>query len=154
MTNGQTILKQLMRTGLVCGTLGLSGCGGDGVALNGKIFDWMGVSESAQSVNKSEPKLVDRAPLVVPPNLSRLPEPGSEAPQDANFNLNDPDQKRIAAAAEREKLHRQYCSGDKNWQERALNRNAEAPRSPFGPCNQFIGNALQPSNSGTQTKTQ
>ncbi len=152
MTGVQISFMHCARTALLAVTLALSGCASDGLELNGKIFDWMGVSESAQAANKREPKLADRAGLIVPPNLARLPEPGSEQPQDANFNLNDPDQKRIAAAADREREHKAYCSGEKNWKERALDKNATAARSPYGPCNLLIGDSLQPSNTGTQTK--
>jgi hypothetical protein len=131
----------------------VTGCGGvDGVELNGKVFDWMGVSESAQAANKREPKLAERTGIVIPPSLNRLPEPGSEAPQDTGLNLNDPDQKRQMAAAQRELDHKAYCSGEKNWRERAMDKNAETARSPYGPCNQFIGNALQSYGSGQQKR--
>ena len=152
MTGVPMSIKRAMCAAVVAATAALSGCASDGLELNGKIFDWIGVSESAQAANKREAKLSERSGLIVPPNLARLPEPGSEQPQDANFNLNDPDQKRIATAANREREHKAYCSGEKNWQERALNKNAEAARSPYGPCNQFIGDAFQPANTGTQTK--
>jgi hypothetical protein len=151
MTGVQKYLKRTLNAAVLAASLGLTGCAGDGVELNGKIFDWMGVSESAQAANKREPKLADRTGLIVPPNLARLPEPGSEQPQDANFNLNDPDQKRIAAAADREREHKAYCSGEKNWKERALDKNAAAARSPHGPCNQFVGDALQ-NSTGPQAK--
>ncbi len=157
MTGVQTttrgVLRAMTLVATLTATLALGGCGGvDGVELNGKIFDWMGVSESAQAANKREPKLADRSGLVVPPNLARLPEPGSDAPQDASFNLNDPDQKRAQAVADREREHKAYCSGEKNWRERAMNKNAESARSPYGPCNQFIGDALQSAAGGSQPK--
>ena len=59
---------------MLCGSL--AGCGS--VALEGKVFDWMGVSESAQAAAKREPKLADRSPLVLPPDTSRLPPPDAE----------------------------------------------------------------------------
>ena len=144
----------LCMTALTLGaTLALAGCGGDGVELNGKLFDWMGVSESANSATKREPKLADRSPLIVPPNMQRLPEPGSEgAPPDVSLALNDPERLKAQAAADREKLHQQYCSGEKNWKERALDRNAPAARSPYGPCNQFIGDSLQPNTAAKTVK--
>jgi hypothetical protein len=141
-------LRSIKRPAGLALTIGLSlslvGCGGlDGVELNGKVFDWMGVSEAAQAKNKVEPKLAERSSLVVPPNMARLPEPGSGAAPLETATINDPDKRRAMAAAEREKLHREYCSGERNWKERALNPTADTSRSPFGPCNQFIGNALQ-----------
>jgi hypothetical protein len=56
----------------------LSGCAdGSGLELNGKMFDWIGISPSALAARRDEPKLADRAPLVIPPDSARLPEPGS-----------------------------------------------------------------------------
>lgn len=48
----------------------LGGCGA--VEFEGKIFDYMGVSGGGQ---KAEPRMSERAPLMVPPNLARLPAP-------------------------------------------------------------------------------
>ena len=109
----------------------------DGVQLEGKVFDWMGVSPSALEGSKSEPKMSDRAPLVVPPNVARLPEPGTGQPP-ANTDiasLKDPDLRKKAAAAERERLHLAYCRGDVQWKDKALNpQSTGANRSPYGPC--------------------
>src|SRR5262245_22108446 len=111
----------------------LSGCA-DGVELNGKVFDWMGVSPAAQESRRTEPKLADRAPLVMPPDVNRLPEPGSDkgAPQIAWPD--DPEQRKVREAKERERLHLAYCSGELQWKERVLSKNPDAPRSPYGPC--------------------
>lgn len=109
----------------------------DGVQLEGKVFDWMGVSPSALEGSKSEPKLADRAPLVVPPSVTRLPEPGTGQPP-ANTDiaaLKDPDLRKKAAAAERERLHLAYCRGEVQWKDKALNPTGMgANRSPYGPC--------------------
>lgn len=48
----------------------LGGCGG--VEFEGKVFDYMGVSGNRQ---KADPHMTERAPLMVPPNLQKLPEP-------------------------------------------------------------------------------
>ena len=50
----------------------------DGLEVNGKLFDWMGISSSAMEQSQREPQVAARAPLVLPPNSNRLPEPGSE----------------------------------------------------------------------------
>lgn len=160
MTSRSTIrIAVLVLT--VGASFALYGCGAvDGVDLNGRVFDWMGVSESAQAKNKTEPKVAERAPLVVPPNMARLPEPGSN--QGGNIETaavqaqgqvawpNDPDRRKALAAAEREKIHREYCTGERTWKERAMNPNADTSRSPYGPCNMFIGDMFQPSKTGTQ----
>ena len=123
----------------VASMLLLSGCA-DGVELNGKVFDWMGISPAAQEANRREPTLAERAPLVVPPNTGRLPEPGSENAPAQTVWPDDPEQRKVRQAEERERQHLAYCRGDKNWKERALNKeSAAAPRSPYGPCPSILG---------------
>ena len=76
--------------------LPLSGCS-DGLELNGKIFDVLGVSQAAQAAKASEPKLAARPGLVLPPDASRLPQPGSGGTDEGGVALAsvvDPDAKR------------------------------------------------------------
>jgi len=54
---------------LGCATL-LGGCGA--VELEGKVFDYMGVSGDRQ---QADVRMGERAPLMVPPNVSSLPAP-------------------------------------------------------------------------------
>jgi hypothetical protein len=121
----------------------LVGCA-DGLELNGKVFDWMGVSPAAQEARRYEPKLTDRAPLVVPPNTAKLPEPGSEVAPDPSQTAwpDDPEQRKAREAKERERLHQAYCSGEVQWKERALNKDTSAPRSPYGPCSSLFSGAI------------
>jgi hypothetical protein len=116
----------------------LAGCGGiDGVELNGKIFDALGVSSSSQT--KSEPQMAERAPLIVPPSVTRLPEPGSgqSASQDVAA-LSDPELRKEAAAKERQRLHEAYCRGEIQWKDKVYKAgDAAAPRSPYGACGIF-----------------
>lgn len=116
-------------------TLTLGACG-DGLQLEGKVFDWMGISGSALDAKKREPNMAARAPLVVPPNVTRLPEPGSGKKPDTDLAaLKDPELRKQAAAKERERLHLAYCRGEIQWKERALDPDkAGANRSPYGPC--------------------
>ncbi len=134
-------LKLATVTALAALSVSLAGCS-DGVDLNGKIFDAMGISPSAQANNKRESRVAERAPLVMPPNAQRLPEPGevqTAAISDPNWPV-DPDQKKVLDAAERERLHREYCSGARTWRERAFNpNNSKAATSPFGSCNALVG---------------
>jgi len=127
-------------------TLLLSGCA-DGIDLNGKVFDWMGISPAAQEARKFEPKLTERAPLVVPPDVGRLPEPGAEAAPAAHVAWpDDPEQRKVREAQERERLHLAYCRGDVQWKERALNKDTNAPRSPYGPCPTLFGGITNNAN--------
>jgi hypothetical protein len=118
----------------VCLPLLLAGCGGiDGVELNGKIFDALGISAASQT--KAEPQMAERAPLVVPPSVTRLPEPGSGQEAQELAALRDPEQQKEAAAKERQRLHEAYCRGDVQWKDKAYKPDAAgAPRSPYGPC--------------------
>lgn len=133
-------LTQICATAAVAFSLALSGCGGvDGVEFNGKIFDWLGVSDAAQQ--KVEPKMADRAPLVVPPSVTRLPDPGSGKTSDEQVAaLNDPELRKQAAAKERQRLHEAYCRGDIQWKDKAFKpQDVGANRSPYGTCG-ILGN--------------
>ena len=138
-------LRPIWFSAVIAAALVLSACAGEGVQLEGKIFDWMGVSASALEGSKAEPKMADRAPLVVPPNVNRLPEPGSGQPPSATdiAALKDPDLRKQAAAKERERLHLAYCRGEKQWKEKAHNPTAMgANRSPYGPCPGLFSGSL------------
>jgi hypothetical protein len=140
MAHQQTRLPRWSTGAAMASAVLLSACA-DGIDLNGKVFDWMGISPAAQSARRYEPKISERAPLVVPPDVSRLPEPGSApAPTKVVAWPDDPEQRKIREAQERERLHLAYCRGDAQWKERALNKDANAPRSPYGPCPSLFGN--------------
>ena len=65
--------------------------------------------------------MADRAPLVVPPSVTRLPDPGSGRTSDEQVAaLNDPELRKQAAAKERERLHQAYCRGEIQWKDKAL----------------------------------
>jgi len=136
------------RLRLLAGALGtaasllLGGCA-DGIELNGKVFDLLGVSPAAMEASRREPKLAERAPLVMPPDANRLPDPGS-APGPGGDQANwpsDPEQRKLAAAQERERLHLAYCRGDIQWKERALKSKdgSGTNLSPYGPCPSIFG---------------
>jgi len=119
----------------------LSGCA-EGVDLNGKVFDYMGISPAAQAARRVEPQVAERAPLVMPPDANKLPQPGSgQAPVIAATAWpDDPEARKAREAQERERLHLAYCRGDAQWKEKALNRESVgAPRSPYGPCPSVFG---------------
>jgi hypothetical protein len=123
----------LAAAGIALAVLALGGC--DSVALEGKLFDWAGVSGSALDERRSDPKMADRAPLVVPPSVTRLPEPGSgKSDSEAVAALKDPELKKQAAAKERERLHLAYCRGEIKWKDKAFDAEYGASRSPYGPC--------------------
>jgi hypothetical protein len=116
----------------------LAGCADAGVDLNGKVFDFLGISPAAQEARRFEPQVAERAPLVMPPDSRALPPPGyDKAPASQAAWPDDPDQRKVREAKERERLHLAYCRGEIQWKERVLNKEdagASAPRSPYGPC--------------------
>jgi len=121
----------------------LGGCA-DGIELNGKVFDLLGVSPAALEASRREPKLAERAPLVMPPDAKRLPDPGSAPATAATDQSNwpiDPEQRKLAAAQERERLHLAYCRGDIQWKEKAFNSKdgTGTNLSPYGPCPSIFG---------------
>ena len=121
----------------------VAGCGNDGIELNGKLFDVLGVSDAAQKSSKREPKLTERTGLVVPPDVNRLPEPGSGGAPDVATEVRDPERVKAANAVERARQHKLYCSGELNWKERVASRDAgaSASKSPYGPCG-VLGDAF------------
>jgi hypothetical protein len=127
----------------------LSACGADDLELNGKIFDVMGMS-GPQTKGK-EPKLAARSPLVVPPSLERLPEPGSEAaaaPSDI-AQIKDPDEQKKLDKSELERQQAEYC---KVHYEQAMAHGDETEANlatgPLGPCKPSVLTAIQKWNKG------
>lgn len=127
----------------VVSALWLSGCGGDaGIDLNGKVFDVIGISAAAQAAKNAEPKVAERAPLVMPPDTTKLPAPGSGgAPPVAQVAWpDDPDQRKKSAMQERDRLHMAYCRGEIQWKDKVLDKDSiNTPRSPYGPCPTILG---------------
>ena len=121
---------------LMACSLGLPGCGGiDGIELNGKLFDAVGLS--ADSFKKTEPKAEARAPLVLPPDGTRLPEPGSiQQPAPTNLAAGtawpmDPEQKKLADAEAKKKAHEELCKNG-NWKENAVKDERQQAQSNCG----------------------
>lgn len=127
----------------------LAGCGGfDGVQLNGKIFDAMGVS--GEGPKSGDPKMAQRSGLVVPPSTEALPVPGSRPDADAAdvAALQDPDKLATVSETEKQRQQTEYCK--KNYEE-ALQRgddNADLATGPLGPCRGSVLTAVQKWNKG------
>jgi hypothetical protein len=131
-------LLTTLAPGLVALAAALAGCSAGDVELNGKIFDVMGVSAATKGPS-SEPKLAARAPLVLPPDASKLPPPDATAAPpapalqaDASWPT-DADKARVSAAEDLERRQKEYCSGG-NWKEKAIGREGEADKGPAGTC--------------------
>lgn len=120
-----------------CGlALSLAACAPGEVELQGKIFDAIGVAGSQQGGGRNV-KLADRAPLVVPPDTSRLPAPGETGSTDGGDVLaaiDDPDRKKIRTKAELEKAQVEYCRVNYELPKARGDSSADSATGPLGPC--------------------
>lgn len=89
----------------------LAGCAGSDVEISGPGFQLGG------NKNKKEAKVPDRAPLLVPPDRARLPEPAPEQPQAVAAQPNWPnDPDLVRKSEEEEKLAKKSEYEDKgDW---------------------------------------
>lgn len=122
----------------LCLALGAGGCSTDDVQFNGGLFDMVGLSDSAKAKLKGgDPVVAERAPLVVPPSLDRLPAPGEQqGSQDQQLAaIQDPDVVKRKSKEDLERAQAEYCKV--NYQQ-AMSRGDEttalAAEGPLGPC--------------------
>ncbi len=111
----------------------LAGCAGTDVEINAPILEAAGINLTSKP--PPEPNLEERPPLVVPPSVERLPEPGERRVAAAEEQW--PDDPDLIAKAEAEKAEREreiYCrEGDWSGQggigefDRTLGREDRCP---------------------------
>ena len=124
--------------------MAFGGCSADDVELNGGLFDAVGIGSKSKST-KGEPVMAARSPLVVPPNLERLPQPGEPlATESADVAaIDDPDKKILVSQADLEKQQAAYC---KVHYEQARAHGdidgADLAVGPMGSCRGSVLNAL------------
>lgn len=129
----------------------LAGGCADEVQFQGKLFDVVGLSGNQQK--SAEPKLAARAPLVLPPNNDRIPEPGTPADSVANevAALNDPDKQAVLDKEELAKRQAEYC---KVHYEEARSHGdttgADLAVGPAGPCRGSVLSAIEKWNKGEE----
>ena len=130
-----------IRSLVAASVLGLAavvgGCSAGDVELNGAVFDYLGVG--AKSGGSNNAKVPERQGLVLPPNLERLPEPGSGAlaAQQGNEAMPvDPEQKRVASATQAEAKQREYC--EKALQKARIMKDLSPVNGPLGRCDKSI----------------
>ncbi|MDH4982351.1 hypothetical protein [Hyphomicrobium sp. D-2] len=116
----------------------------DDVEFNGGIFNAVGIGGDAKK--SAQPQLAERAPLVVPPTLDRLPAPGS-APEQPQLAINDPDVAKKRSQAELQAQQQAYC--DKHYRDAGIRGDEVAHvEGPLGPCRKSVLTAIQKWNSG------
>lgn len=134
-------------------TLALAACGTDDIQLNGGIFDAVGLSDAGKT-KASDPKLAERAPLVVPPTLDRLPAPGETSSEPQQIaGINDPDAAKAKSRAELEKQQAEYCQ--KNYTDAQIRgEEASMVEGPLGPCRPSVLSAIKKWNKGDDEDAQ
>jgi hypothetical protein len=122
----------------------------DEVQFNGGVFDAMGLSDSARAKSSSgDPKLAERAPLVVPPNLGNLPKPGEEqTPAPALAAIKDPDAVKQASKEESERQQAAYCKEHYEDPKMRGDDSVDSVEGPLGPCRPSVLGAIKKWNSG------
>ena len=134
-----------------CVALGLAGCSSDDIQFNGGIFDAVGLSDAGKAKG-GDPKLAERAPLVVPPSLDRLPAPGEAAQPAQIADIKDPDAEKKLSQAELEAKQAEYCKV--NYDD-AIKHGDEATavnaEGPMGPCRKSVLSAIKKWNEEGET---
>lgn len=132
--------------------LGLSGCA-DGVELNGKIFDAMGVGSNSQKAER-EARVEPRSPLVPPPRTDKLPVPGEENNAHMAWPT-DPDTKKKQAALDAQKKRQQDCANEKKFGTAADDKqgNNDPKRDCGSILNLFWGSNANEPNRPTEEES-
>ncbi|MBU2580455.1 MAG: hypothetical protein KJ622_01880 [Alphaproteobacteria bacterium] len=122
----------------------LGGCSAGDVELNGKLFELAGLNNVGKK--GQAPELDERTGLVVPPDLTKLPDPDQPAVvnhADAALDLiNDPDRARQLS---KEQLAAQQAEACKSY-DLVVARGDEAEalnmKGPLGPCRRSVLTAV------------
>ncbi|HYD16249.1 MAG TPA: hypothetical protein VEA77_07605 [Hyphomicrobium sp.] len=131
----------LTRAAILPFALAIAGCSADDVELNGKIFDAVGLNQKTKA---AEPKMAERAPLVMPPNLERVPEPGTPESASADVAaLQDPDKVAKTSRAELERQQAEYCKKNYEMAKAHGDNDADQATGPLGPCRGSVLTAIQ-----------
>ena len=134
--------RSLLPVLAACLTLAVAGCGSDDIAFQGGIFDAVGLSDAGKAKG-GDPKMAERAPLVVPPSLDRLPAPGDAAPPSQIADIKDHDEEKKLSQAELQAKQDEFCKVN---YEQPLSRGDESVTGvagPLGPCRKSILTAVK-----------
>ena len=138
----KSFAKACLLAPLGAALLAVSGCGYDGIQLNGKIFDVVGLNGSGAP--QGEPKMRVRQPLVLPPETGALPQPGSgQGGQPSLAEIQDPDRNKKLSQADLQRQQDAYC---KVHYQDAIARgddSADAASGPLGSCHPSILTGVQ-----------
>ena len=130
---------------IVTSTLALAACAPGDVEINGKLFDAVGLGTSSLQKSKT-PVLPERAPLLVPPSLEKLPAPeqanAGQAAQDAAFPI-DPEKRSSISQSELQRQQDEYCKVHYD-RPKALGDSvtASTAKGPLGLCGGSVLSAI------------
>lgn len=117
----------------------LGGCSAGDVQFEGKLFELAGFNNIGK---KGEaPEISERTGLVVPPDLSKLPDPNQPAapnPADAALaSINDPDRAKVVSEEELQRRQEEAC---KPYELAKMRGDADADlmEGPMGPCRKSV----------------
>lgn len=133
---------------IVSATLAVSACAPGDVEFNGKIFDAVGIGTGSVG-SKKTPQLAERAPLVLPPSLERLPPPDANSGNAATAAAMpiDPERRSSLSASALQQQQAAYCKEHYDKQIALGNRpQAESARGPLGHCSPSALQSLTGSN--------
>jgi hypothetical protein len=130
-----------------CLALGLAACSMDDVQFNGGVFDAVGLSDSAKP-KSGNAKLAERAPLVIPPTLDRLPAPGEGAPPSDIAGIQDHDAKEQLSREELEARHAAFCKENYEKPMAHGDNSVAGVEGPLGPCRASVLTAIKKWNAG------
>ncbi|HUS98034.1 MAG TPA: hypothetical protein VMX97_15000 [Hyphomicrobiaceae bacterium] len=126
----------------VVSLLGLSGCSGYDVELNGGIFDMMGVSKATQK-RKGDPEVAQRTGLVVPPSTASLPAPGTGPQAAATAGASwpvDPEQAKADKTLQAQRQQDAFCQEARRRVKTGIDQ--VLADGPIGSCHESIVKAF------------
>lgn len=135
---------------LMLALAGIGGCSADDVQLNGKIFEATGLSTS--SAPKKTPKMAERAPLIVPPSLDKLPEPGTGEAATAISEVKDHDDKYRVSKADLEREQAAYCKIHYEDAKIRGDQEYDVAAGPLGRCRGSVLNVISNVNKSDDDK--
>jgi hypothetical protein len=137
---GKSVVRKalLVAVGLSAAAV-VAGCSADDVEFQGKIFELAGMNNIGK--RGKAPQVAPRTGLVVPPDLSRLPDPNQPAaPNEADTalaSINDPDRVNVQDQAELERRQAEACKDYELAKQRG-DQEADLISGPMGPCRPSI----------------
>ncbi|MBU1210679.1 MAG: hypothetical protein KJ587_05315 [Alphaproteobacteria bacterium] len=127
-----------LRRSLIAAVAGLclAGCSAGDVEFQGKLFELAGLNNIGKKGDA--PEISERTGLVVPPDLSKLPDPDKPAvinhSETALDLINDPDRARVVDEAELQRRQEVACKDYEFAKMRGDESGALTMEGPLGPC--------------------